>query len=166
MIIKVEVVGMMRSRKAVSPAVSAVILVGVGIAVNVAVAYWIGGMAEQYAKFEKVELQCGVCVKSGATGSEYWNITLKMKNTGTAISTLIGCFVNEFEVDGYNATNAVDGEAVTTMTDSETIDCGASRYASILIDYDNYKGLTSGTTVNIKIISAGGMEYIKLIELI
>ncbi len=156
----------MRSRKAVSPAISAAILVGVAIAVNIAAAYWLGGMTGQYANFEKVELQSGVCVISGATGGEYWNITLKLKNTGTATSTIIGCFINEVEVDDYGATGAVDGDAVTTMTDSEPIESGVSKYVSILIDYDNYKNLTSGTTVNIKIISAGGMEYIKLIELV
>lgn len=155
-----------RSKRAVSPVISTVVLVGVAIAVAVAVAYWMGGVAGQYAKFEKVEIQNGVCVKSGATGSEYWNVTLKMKNAGTAASTLIGCFINEFEVNGYDATGAVDGQAVTLMTDSETIVSGAAKYVSILIDYDNYKTLTSGTTVNIKIISAGGMEYIKLIELV
>jgi hypothetical protein len=156
----------MKSRKAVSPVISAVILVGVGIAVNVAVAFWMGGMAGQYAKFEKVELQSGLCVKSGATGGEYWNITLKLKNTGTAASTIIGCFINEVEVDCYNTTSAVDGDAVTTMTDSDIIESGVSKYVSILIDFDNYNGLTSGTTVNIKIVSAGGMEYLKLLELV
>lgn len=123
---------------------------------------------ETYTKFEKVEIQSGVCVKSGATGSEYWNITLKMKNTGTAASTLIGCFINEVEVDGYNYNTAggADGEAHTTMTDSFTINSGVTAYISIIIDYDNYKSLSSGTTVNIKIHSAGGMDYIKLIELV
>jgi len=52
------------------------------------------------------------------------------------------------------------------MTNTYTIETGAAKYVSILIDYENYKSLTSGTTVNIKIISAGGMEYIKLIELV
>jgi len=105
-------------------------------------------------------------LKSGSAGSEYWNITLKMKNTGTADSTLIGCFINKAEVDGYNSTSAVAGQAVTTMTNTYTIETGAAKYVSILIDYENYKTLTSGTTMNIKIISAGGMEYIKLIELV
>ncbi len=156
----------MRSGKAVSSVISAAILVGVAIAVSVAAAFWLGGMTGQYVNFEKVELQSGVCVLSGATGGEYWNITLKLKNTGTATSTLIGCFINEVEVDGYGATSSIDGDAVTTMTDSEPIESGVSKYLSILIDFDNYSSLTSGTTVNIKITSAGGMEYIKLIELV
>ncbi len=155
-----------RRRRAVSPVIGTVILVAVAITVAVAVSYWMGGIAGQYATFEKVEVQTGVCLKSGSAGSEYWNITLKMKNTGTADSTLIGCFINEAEVAGYNATSAVAGQAVTTMTNTYTIETGAAKYVSILIDYENYKSLTSGTTVNIKIISAGGMEYIKLIELV
>ncbi len=158
----------MGSRRAVSPVISTVILVAVAITVAVAVAYWMGGIAGQYTKFEKVEMQSAVCLKQGAPGQEYWNVTIKMKNSGTAASTLIACFVNEVEVDGYgyNLTTGTDGEAHTIMTDTFTIDSGVSDYISIIIDYDNYKSLTSGTTVNIKIISAGGMEYIKLIELV
>ena len=155
-----------KSRRAVSPVIATVILVAVAITVAVAVAYWMGGIAGQYTKFEKIEVQSGVCVKSGSTGSEYWNVTLKLKNTGTAAATLIGCFINEVEVDDYNQTAAVDGMAYTTMTTSETILSGATKSISILIDYDNYKNLTSGTTVNIKIHSAGGMDYPKLIELV
>ncbi len=158
----------MGRRKAVSPVISTVILVAVAIAVAVAVAYWMGGIAGQYTKFERVEIQRGICVKQGTTGSEYWNITLRMENTGTAASTLIGCFINEVEVDGYNYTTAggTDGEVYTTMTDSYTIESGVTSYISIIIDYDNYNNLTSGTTVNIKIHSTGGMDYITPIELI
>jgi len=155
-----------KNRKAVSPVISTVILVAVAITVAVAVAYWMGGIAGQYTKFEKVEIQSGVCLKQGGVGSEYWNVTIKLKNSGTATSTLIGCFVNEVEVDDYNATTPVDTEAVTSMTNTYTIESGVSKYISILIDYDNYKNLTSGTTVNVKIHSAGGMDYIKLIELV
>ena len=158
----------MQSRKAVSPVISTVILVAVAITVAVAVAYWMGGIAGQYTKFEKVEIQSGVCLKEGSPGVEYWNVTLKLKNSGTATSTLIGCFINEIEVDGYNYTATVgdDGKAQTTMTDAFTIESGVSEYISIIIDYDNYRKLTSGTTVNVKIHSAGGMDYIKLIELV
>lgn len=158
----------MKSRKAVSPVISAVILVAVSITVAVAVSYWMGGIAGQYTKFEKVEMQSAVCIRQGTAGNEYWNITLKMKNTGTETSTLIGCYINEVEVDGYDYTSAggTDGEAHTTMTDSYTIDSGVEKYVSIIIDYDNYKTLTSGTTVNIKIHSAGGMDYIRMIELV
>ena len=159
----------MQSRKAVSPVISTVILVAVAITVAVAVAYWMGGIAGQYTKFEKVEIQSGVCLKDNVAGSYFWNITLKLKNSGTATSTLIGCFINEIEVSEYNVTTALyapASDAVTSMTDTFTIESGDAKYIHIYIDYDSYGFLSSGTTVNVKIHSAGGMDYIKLIELV
>ena len=159
----------MRSRKAVSPVISTVILVAVAITVAVAVAYWMGGIAGQYTKFEKVEIQSGVCIKDGTDPNYFWNITLKLKNSGTATSTLIGCFINEIEVSDYgvNATTYTPAsDAVTSMTDTFTVESGDAKFVHIYIDYDSYGYLSSGTTVNVKIHSAGGMDYIKLIELV
>ena len=152
-----------RSRRAVSPVIATVILVAVAITVAVAVAYWMGGIAGQYTKFEKVEIQSAVCVKE--TG--YWNITLKLKNTGTGAATLNGVFINEVEVDNYNETDMPDAtDADTSMTPSETILSGATATIQVLIDDAWGAPVTSGTTVNIKLHSAGGMDYPKLIELI
>ena len=152
-----------RSRRAVSPVIATVILVAVAITVAVAVAYWMGGIAGQYTKFEKVEIQSAVCVKE--TG--HWNITIKLKNTGTATSTLNGIFINEVEVDNYNVTSAPGAtEATTSMTISETILSGATATIQVCIDDEWGAPVTSGTTVNIKIHSAGGMDYIKLIVLV
>ena len=170
-----------RSRRAVSPVIATVILVAVAITVAVAVAYWMGGIAGQYTKFEKVEIQSGVCVKDDdglPTPTYYWNVTLKLKNTGTATATLIGVFINDVEVDQYEILKASylpsaahDGKAVTDMDETKTIESGDIAYVNICIDYpgdgaDDYKKLSSGTTINIKIHSAGGMDYIKLVELV
>ena len=73
-----------------SPVIATVILVAVAITVSVAVAYWMGGIAGQYTKFEKVEIQSAVCINNGTL----WTITMKLKNTGTETSTLISAFVN------------------------------------------------------------------------
>jgi len=121
---------------------------------------------ESPTSFEKVEIQSGICAKKGAASNEYWNVTLKMKNTGTATSTLVGCFINEIGVNAYNMAAPVDGQAVTDMDEREDIISGATIYVNILIDYDKYLSLTSGTTINIKIHSAVGMDYMKLIELV
>jgi len=162
----------MRNRKAVSPVIATVILVAVAITVAVAVAYWMGGIAGQYTKFEKVEIQSGVCRKLGSDPDYYWNVTMKLKNSGTAPSTLTSIFINDVEVDEYigsttySSTGAHASLAVANMTEGLTILSGASQVINILIDYQNYYSLTSGTTVNIKIHSAGGMDYIKLVELV
>ena len=156
-----------RSRRAVSPVIATVILVAVAITVAVAVAYWMGGIAGQYTKFEKIEIQSGVC-KWDVT-LDQWNVTLKLKNTGTATATLIGVFINEIEVDAYTGQPA-NGNATTNMGETHTIESGATSIISVYIDgpgtMPGWQSVTAGTTVNIKIHSAGGMDYPKLIELV
>ena len=152
-----------RSRKAVSPVIATVILVAVAITVAVAVSYWMGGISSQYTKFEKVEIQSAICEYIDPTG--FWNVTLKMKNTGTATASLIAVFINELEVQNYgNSTVPVDG-TTTSMTGQNIITSGDAVTVWIAID-NGYETLSSGTTINVKIHSAGGMDYIKLVELV
>ena len=154
-----------RSRKAVSPVIATVILVAVAITVAVAVSYWMGGITSQYTTFEKVEIQSGVCSWDN-TGTGSWNITLKLKNSGTATSTLNSVFINDIEATTYGQDYAsLSDEIATNMTTSTTITSGANALVNIYIDL-GYASLSSGTTVNIKVHSAGGMDYIKLIELV
>jgi len=147
----------------VSPVIATVILVAVAITVAVAVAYWMGGIAGQYTKFEKVEIQSAICTLE-STGN--WSIQMKLKNTGTATATLISAFVNNLELMNYNTTY-VDAQWNTNMTTSQAITSGQDIVIEIYIDADRpATTLSSGTTINIKIHSAGGMDYIKLVELI
>ena len=167
-----------RSRKAVSPVIATVILVAVAITVAVAVSYWMGGISSQYTKFEKVEIQSGICTWNASTFN--WDIALKMKNTGTATATLIGVFINDVEVNSYITDTPPEGNATTNMGLSCTLASGASTTIKIYIDgqgdggesspavagTDYWQSVTPGTTVNIKVHSAGGMDYIKLTELV
>ena len=154
-----------RSRKAVSPVIATVILVAVAITVAVAVSYWMGGITSQYTTFEKVEIQSGVCTWDG-NGTGSWKITLKLKNSGTATSTLNSVFINDIEATTYGQDSASGTNVIATnMTTSTTITSGANALINIYIDL-GYATLSAGTTVNIKVHSAGGMDYIKLIELV
>ena len=145
-----------------SPVIATVILVAVAITVSVAVAYWMGGIAGQYTKFEKVEIQSAICTVGSGTGN--WTIQMKVKNTGTATSTMISTFVNDVEVNTYGVTVAGAGEITTNQTEATSIASGASAIINVYVN--NYGSLSSGTTVNIKLHSAGGMDYIKLVELV
>jgi len=147
----------------VSPVIATVILVAVAITVSVAVAYWMGGIAGQYTKFEKVEIQSAVCTWDST--NTYWQIQMKVKNTGTAASTLISAFINEVEVQNYNETAVMTGQTASNMTTTTSINSGDSVLVNFFIDL-GYATLSSGTTVNVKIHSAGGMDYIKLVELV
>ncbi len=145
-----------------SPVIATVILVAVAITVSVAVAYWMGGIAGQYTKFEKVEIQSAIVTRGEGSGN--WTIELKVKNTGTATATLISTFVNNIEVSPYDVTFALAGQIATNQTTSTSITSGGVKV--IMVYVNNYGTLSSGTTVNIKLHSAGGMDYIKLVELI
>jgi hypothetical protein len=120
-----------------------------------------GGIAGQYTKFEKVEIQSTLCTINSAGN---WTVVMKLKNTGTATANLIGVFINDIEVNNY-ATGWVNAEWNTNMTSTEPITSGATKTIEVYIDADlPGTTLSSGTTVNIKVHSAGGMDYIKLVE--
>ncbi len=72
--------------------------------------------------------------------------------------------MNNIEVNTYGVTVAGAGEITTNQTTSTSIPSGASFVINIYVN--NFGYLSSGTTVNIKLHSAGGMDYIKLVELV
>jgi len=164
-----------RKSRGVSPVIATVVLVAVTITVAVAVSYWMSGIAGQYTAFEKVEIQTGYAKIVTDKG---WNITMTLKNTGSAAATLTHVFINEEPVDKYGDANNVIifGTTVTAVDSDETgvnfnvatgltLESGEEEELYILIG-DAVGELSSGTTVNIKIHSASGMDYIKLIKLV
>jgi len=155
-----------RERKAISPVIATVILVAVAITVAVGVSYWMSGISSQYTNFEKIEIQSGYAIVDPSTNTG-WNITLVLKNTGTTTTTLNGFFVNDMPVQEYGITSALDlaldtDNGVNCLQTGEVIETGDSTTIYVLIGAGN---LSSGTTVNIKIHSSGGMDYIKLVRL-
>ena len=164
-----------RNRKAVSPVIATVILVAVAITVSVGVSYWMSGISAQYTEFEKIEIQTGYSA-ADITGTG-WVIELALKNSGSATSSITHLFVNDkpvllthvettAEVDGLGA----EGSIVTNLPVAGlAINAGESSTVKLWI----YPGgtdtqaeyLSAGTTLNIKLHSAGGMDYIKLIKL-
>jgi len=118
----------------------------------------------QYTKFEKVEIQTAICTLD-ASGN--WQIELKLKNSGSKASTLTNVFINDAEVSEYGA-SAPTGSAITTNLKDVppfSIESGDIGTVKVWIGA-NYRKLSSGTTVNIKIHSAGGIDYIKLVQLV
>ena len=178
----------LRKRKAVSPVIATIIIVAVTITVAVAVSYWMSGIASQYTGFEKVEIQSAWSELDPDTTAGGWIITLEMKNTGSATANLMKAFVNDKPVDEYGLTGTPASYEGTDVADSDQLgpgETGVNFLATGLAiesgkeaDLDTTttgiqpvkvyigKGLfSSGTTINIKIHSAGGMDYIKLVQL-
>jgi flagellin-like protein len=151
----------MKERKAISPVIATVILVAVAITVAVGVSYWMSGISSQYTQFEKVEIQTGYAT---AISANYWNVTLSIKNSGSASATITHAFLNDVPCDNYGVKDIGAGLwSASIPVAGMTLEAGESGYVYVVIN--QFTTLTSGTTVNIKLHSAGGMDYIKLIRL-
>jgi len=159
----------LRKRRAVSPVIATVILVAVTITVAVAVSYWMSGITGAYTSFEKVEIQSAICTYD-STG-KYWKIEIILKNSGTKTATLTNVFVNDV-LAGYGTyVPSGVGDSIVADVDASAprpIKSGATNTITVKIDDDpdDYIELSSGTTINIKIHSASGMDYIKLVQLV
>jgi flagellin-like protein len=161
----------MRERKAVSPVIATVILVAVAITVAVGVSYWMGGISSQYTQFEKVEIQTGYGTYDST--NTIWTITMVVKNSGSADATINMAFMNDVPCANYHvtATNVTATEwGVSFLQTGITLQPGQSTTLYIYIDnpcagVPELASLSAGTTVNVKLHSAGGMDYIKLIKL-
>lgn len=160
----------LRERRAISPVIATVILVAVAITVAVGVSYWMSGIAGQYTSFEKVEIQSGYAVKHyTASVFDGWEVILTLKNSGTSSATLINCFINEQILGSTNLPNVVctsnpdTGGIGGTGDTGITIDSGVT--SEVTVTYIPSAFSSSGTTINVKLHSSGGMDYIRLIQL-
>lgn len=156
------------SRRGVSPVIATVILVAVAITVAVAVSYWMAGISSQYTSFEKVEIT-GAYSTYDESATE-WTITMELKNSGSAEATLVSIFVNDKPMEKY-----LDAAGLVRLITCDKIDpdtatqlsISSGEPASIQIIIDDHVDITftSGTTLNIKIHSADGKDYIRLVKL-
>ena len=145
------------NNKGISPVIATVILVAVAIAIAIAVAFWMTGIIGLFTRFEKIEITYIYATKSGTT----WTITLKAKNTGTADATIDNVFINGKPV------SAIDAASITSPTDlasdgTYTLSAGSEVVIEISINDGDF---TSGQSVEVKIHTASGQEYPKLVNL-
>ena len=159
----------LNKRRAVSPVIATVIIVAVTITVAVAVSYWMSGIAGQYTAFEKVEIQSGYATLG--TGNVKWVMTIELKNSGTATATLTNVFINDIPVTEYGITLDILGQLTDPLTAGTSILAagtpilsGVEQTVYVYIG-SSYPSLSPGTTINVKIHSAGGMDYIRLVQL-
>jgi flagellin-like protein len=161
----------MIKRKAVSPVIATVILVAVAISVAVGVSYWMGGISAQYTQFEKVEIQTGYAtVEAGPPNG--WTISITLKNSGSATATITHIFVNDVPIAtaGYGLADyaaliaGAEDIGSDMLATGLTLTAGDDATQEVYIS-SGFGTMSAGTTVNIKLHSAGGMDYIKLIRL-
>lgn len=167
-------------KKGISPVLATVIIVAVTITIAVAIAYWMGGIAGLYTRFEKIEISYAN-VQWDSTNN-YWKITLKVKNTGSADATIDDILLNGVTIsDVYNGSNAYVhystaasssaltwGNGTSGQTVSISLNSGSETYIGITLPNQASMGTstaTSGLSLEIKLHTSAGKEYPKIVTL-
>jgi len=159
-----------REKKGLSPVIATVILISVTIVVAVSVAYWMGSIASGYTTFEQIELPTSYARWDGnkTFTNGGWNVTIELKNTGSADATIDNIFLNGIPLSGYSSSSIrlyADGQSVDLSSISISVTKGGSK--TLLIHVEKYnatdnsgiEGCTHGTWVDFKIHSASGRDY-------
>jgi flagellin-like protein len=102
---------LLKSRKALSPVVAAIILIAVTVAVSIAVAAWMGALTFTFMQTEEVAF-------TGYTwdsASPYTWIQITIKNTGSTDMTISGVRINDVDAAswGYSTYSLSAGSSVT-----------------------------------------------------
>ena len=128
---------LLKSKKALSPVVAAIILIAVTVAVSIAVAAWMGSLTFTFMATEELKI---TSIDFDTTGDI---ITVNYQNTGTTDVTITGVTVT-----GGNVTTA-------TLT-SETLEMGSSGSIAVQASATT---LISGTNYNVELLSSKGNKF-------
>jgi flagellin-like protein len=130
---------LLKSKKALSPVIAAIILIAVTVAVSIAVAAWMGALTFTFMGYEKLEITSAKWTW-GLTGTRSVNITVA--NTGTKDVT-----IKQININYAKATN-VD---LTLPMQFRTID--PAETFKITFNYNN------GTAYDIAVVTSAGYEF-------
>ena len=145
--------------KAISPVIATVIIVAVAIAISIAVALWLTGIVGGFTTVENLQITYAFAEKryDHALASEYWAIVLRVENKGTVTATIDEIFINGVPI----------GQVPRASTDPPigggiSINTGGTRNITVRLPVDNFR---SGQQVEIKLHTASGKEYPKMVTL-
>ncbi len=167
-------------KKGISPVLATVIIVAVTITIAVAISYWMGGIAGLYTRFEKIEISYAN-VQWDSTHN-YWKITLKVKNTGSADATIDDIFLNGVTISdvksgtntyaNYDTSSTLDGLTFGNSTSSVSVsiplNSGSSTYIGITLPNQATMGSSTavaGLSLEIKLHTSAGKDYPKIVTL-
>ncbi|MGC8935244.1 MAG: archaellin/type IV pilin N-terminal domain-containing protein, partial [Thermoproteota archaeon] len=71
---------LLKDKKGISPVITTVILVAVGIALAVAIGLWMSGLVATFTRFEKLEITSAYAIST----NDGWTVYITAKNTGSA----------------------------------------------------------------------------------
>ncbi|MEM2940151.1 MAG: DUF4352 domain-containing protein [Thermoproteota archaeon] len=141
----------LKDRRGISPVITTVIIVAVGITIAIAVALWMTGLVGAFMGYEKIEIRNKYPEPLSGGG---WDIHITYLNTGSTAAKIDGVYINDAPYDEWGADLDTplpwDANIGTEEDHTITIPDGAT-YGG--------QNLVSGVTVQIKLHSTGGKEY-------
>ncbi|MEM2929879.1 MAG: DUF4352 domain-containing protein [Thermoproteota archaeon] len=142
---------MLNDRRGVSPVITTVIIVAVGITIAIAVALWMTGLVGAFMGYEKIEVRSAFASGNAYTG---WTVSISYINTGSTPASIDNVFINNAPYDewGITLTPNLPWPANIGVEEDVEIDIPSGATFSDQV-------LTSGVTVTIKFHSTGGKEY-------
>jgi len=171
-----------KNKAAISPVIATVIIVAVTIAVAISVAFWLGGLSALFTRFERVEFTAGFPTGTAPT----FNITLNGKNTGSADATIIEVItkdrpIGDFDTGNFTMVFTVTDPGASAVVTQYAKNCPCDPWT----DYDNGVSVavvsgatikfsllfsssapvTSGQSLELRLLTSGGQEYGRSIAL-
>jgi flagellin-like protein len=134
---------LLKSKKALSPVVAAIILIAVTVAVSIAVAAWMGALTFSFmGGAEQLDVQGATF--SGTSDNANNTIVLTVQNTGTGDLT-----VNKYKL-GVSGTAHTITDVLVAQGASTTVTCTTGA---------DGEAWTSGTTYDVYLITATGKQF-------
>jgi len=156
----------LRDRRGISPVITTVIIVAVGITLAIAVMLWVTGLAGSFMSYERIEVTSLYATPQEGGG---WVLTMRLKNVGQTPTKIDNVFINDVPYDLWNPQIMVKIEEEALSPDNPVpVNVGDELDVTITIEqgtsYQNQK-LISGGSVQVKIHTSTGREYYKSTQL-
>lgn len=140
-------------RRGIEPVVAAVILIAVAVALGIAVAFWASGLIGTMGQLEKLEIKTAYATYDPGAGN--WTIILKGTNKGTVDVSIV-----EITINGNPYTTVGSSLSITLPY---SVSSGSDFIIYIELPKDNT--FIHGQTIEISLITGGGIPFKKTIEL-
>jgi flagellin-like protein len=148
----------MQKRRGISPVIATVIIVAVTIAVAIAVAFWMTGIVGLFTGFEQIQITTVYDDDAG--------IHILLRNTGTSTVAITEVYLNNFPLTTvlHNSAQFACDNALLVANQPITINPGQDLQCILTFnDQPQQFNVRPGTSLEIKLHSAGGKDYPKVI---
>ena len=130
---------LLKSKKALSPVVAAIILIAVTVAVSIAVAAWMGSLTIGFMDTKELTITDVSFVDSGAPDYNAVSIDLNVTNSGTSAVTVATVKVNGLTISGVTGDPDLTieaGDSTTTISIPYTTWESGTNYSVTLFTTD------------------------------